>query len=169
MLFSNIYATVKSNNYVLYVVCTLYSMQLKRKLLHTIPFCNYKALRGRGCRASMSPANCPPEPPDLQNSLLANQNRLRASFYVWQAAQLCLTSNNSISINKYLAFTSTKRLFFKKSQHVYESLLLLRLRVKSSFFVFLNFTNFFPSVKNYYRIKHKITNVKWRISQKMIT
>ena len=46
--------------------------------------------------------------------LLANQNRLRASCYVWQAAQLCLTSNNSISNNKYLAFASTKSLFFQK-------------------------------------------------------
>ena len=54
------------------------------------------------------------------SQLQANQNRLRASCYDWQAAQLCLTSNNSISNNKYLAFTSTKSLFFEKSQHVHK-------------------------------------------------
>ena len=54
------------------------------------------------------------------SQLLANQNRLRASCYVWQAAQLCLTTSNSISNNKYLAFTSTKSLFSKKSQHVHK-------------------------------------------------
>ena len=48
-----------------------------------------KGTRGRRCRASMSPANRPPEPPDSQNGLLANQNHLWCSWYVWQAPQLC--------------------------------------------------------------------------------
>ena len=49
------------------------------------------------------------------SQLLANQNRLWASCYVWQAAQLSLTSSIMISNNKYLAFTSTKSLFRKIS------------------------------------------------------
>ena len=54
------------------------------------------------------------------SQLLADQNRLRASCYVWQSAQLCLTASNSIFHNKYLAFTSTKSLFPEKSQHAHK-------------------------------------------------
>ena len=90
----------------------------------------------------------------VSSQLLANQNRLRASCYVWQAAQLCLTSNNSIFNNKYWAFTSTKSLFSKNlnmfikflivhKQFVLKSLLLLRLRFFcfSKLHKFLNCTN----------------------------
>ena len=52
----------------------------------------------RGCRATMSPAKLPPEPPDLQNGLLANQNQPR----------LCLTLHHraSTTLTPRLAFLS---------------------------------------------------------------
>ena len=45
----------------------------------------------------MSPANLPPEPPNSQNDLLANQNHLRASRYVFQAST-ALTSRSITNI-----------------------------------------------------------------------
>ena len=52
----------------------------------------------RGCRATMSPSKLPPEPPDLQNGLLANQNQPR----------LCLTlyHRTSTTLTPRLAFLS---------------------------------------------------------------
>ena len=91
----------------------------------------------------MSLANWPPLPPDSHNDLLANQNHLRSSRYVSNPPQLS-TSSILISINKYLAFLSTKKTFFQKNlimikKFVLKSPLFLRLRLL--LVVFLNFTN----------------------------
>ena len=81
------------------------------------------------------------------SQLLANQNRLQASCYVWQAAQLSLTSSNSISIwllhppkaffpknlNMFIKFLMVHKQFVLKSLSLIE--------IKTSYFVFLNFTN----------------------------
>ena len=119
----------------------LEEMGLIFKLVYLIPW-------ERGCRASLSPANWSwaswfSESPPSQ--LIANQNRLRALRYVWQAPQLCHTSSNSISSNKYLAYTFTKSLFLKNlnlfikflmlhKQFVLKCLLLLRLTLLILFF-----------------------------------
>ena len=109
--------------------------ELTFKLVYLIPW-------ERGYRASLSPANWSwaswfSESPPSQ--LIANQNRLRASRYVWQAPKLCHASSNSISNNKYLAYTFTKSFFLKNlnlfikflmlhKQFVLKCLLLLRLQ-----------------------------------------
>ena len=57
------------------------------------------------------------EPPDFQNNIRAPRNRLRASRYVSEPPPFCLHAPILVSNKKYLAFTSTKNLFFEKSQH----------------------------------------------------
>ena len=70
--------------------------------------------RGRVCRGAMIPAKMTSQPPDLQNHLPTPGNRLPASVTSPSLPPFCLHAPHFGFKKKYLAFISTKNLFFQK-------------------------------------------------------